>query len=118
MKITVELLDGGIKKINLEGTMDIEGSDRIALSLSKETSLEKSFIVMDLSEVRFMASVGLGMLVQAYKAVKLRKGKMVLLNPQPVVLLALEKTRITEILPVYGDLPAARAAVLDPSAEM
>jgi hypothetical protein len=40
--------------------MDIEGTNQIDLRPSAETSVEKASVVVDLSEVDFMASVGIG----------------------------------------------------------
>jgi anti-anti-sigma factor len=112
MEISVETLESGIKKITLRGRMDIEGTNEIALRLSSETSTEKSGVVVDLSDVDFMASVGIGVLVRAYKALKLRGGKMVILNPQKVVELVLDRTLVNTLIPVYYDLQTASEQAL------
>ena len=111
MEISVEFLNDGIKKINLKGRMDIEGTQAIDLRLATETSVQKAFIVVDLSLVEFMASVGLGVLVRSAKALRLRGGNIVLLNPQPVVQLVLEKTGINEVMAIYHDLKTASEAL-------
>lgn len=112
MEFAVERLDNGIKKITLRGKMDIDGTNQIDLRLSAETSVERANVVVDLSEVDFMASVGIGVLVRSYKALKLRGGKMVFLNPQKVVELVLERTLVTTLIPVYYDLKTACEQVL------
>ena len=112
MELTVERLDNGIKKITLRGRMDIDGTNRIALPFSTQTSVERASVVVDLSEVEFMASVGIGILVQSYKALKLRGGNMVLFNPQKVVELVLEKTSINTFIPIHHDLKKACEQVL------
>ena len=109
---SVERLDSGIKKITLRGKMDIEGTNQIDLRLSAETSVEQSNVVVDLTEVDFMASVGIGVLVRSYKTLKLRGGKMVLLNPQKVVELVLDRTLVTTLIPVCYDLKTACEQVL------
>ena len=55
MEFAVERLDNGIKKITLRGKMDIDGTNQIDLRLSSETSMERANVVVDLSEVDFMA---------------------------------------------------------------
>lgn len=112
MEFAVERLDNGIKKITLRGKMDIDGTNQIDLRLSAETSMERANVVVDLSEVDFMASVGIGVLVRSYKALKLRGGRMVFLNPQKVVELVLERTLVTTLIPVYYDLKTACEQVL------
>ena len=112
MDLTVERLDNGIKKISLRGRMDIDGTKLIELRLSEETSAEKSIVVVDLSEVEFMASVGIGALVRSYKTLKLRGGRLVLLNPQRVVELVLDRTLVNTLIPIFYDLKTACEHVL------
>jgi anti-sigma B factor antagonist len=112
VEFAVERLDNGIKKITLRGKMDIDGTNQIDFRLSAETSVERANVVVDLSEVDFMASVGIGVLVRSYKALKLRGGKMVFLNPQKVVELVLDRTLVNTLIPVYYDLKTACEQVL------
>jgi len=114
MELAVEQLDNKIKKISLRGRMDIGGVDQIALRFSSEVSLEKAQVIVDLTELEFMASVGLGTLVRSYKALKLRGGKMVLLNPQKVVELVLESTQVNTLIPICYDLKQACEEVMKP----
>lgn len=115
MELTVEYLDNGIKKISLRGRMDIDGTDKIALRLSTETSIEKASVVVDLSQLEFMASVGIGVLVKSYKALKLRGGNMALLNPQTPVELVLVHTQVNTLIPIYRDLKKACEHLLQTS---
>lgn len=112
MQLTIEHLDNGVKKLALKGRMDIEGTDQISLRLATETSLERANVIVDLSELEFMASVGIGNLVRSYKTLKLRGGNMVFLNPQKVVELVIEHTQVHTLIPIYHDLAAACEAVL------
>jgi anti-sigma B factor antagonist len=112
VEFAVERLDNGIKKITLRGKMDIDGTNQIDLRLSAETSVERANVVVDLSDVDFMASVGIGVLVRSYKALKLRKGKMVILNPHKVVELVLERTLVNTLIPVCYDLKTACEQVM------
>ena len=112
MELAVERLDNGIKKITLRGKMDIDGTNQIDLRLSAETSVERAYVVVDLSEVDFMASVGIGVLMRSYKALKLRGGKMAFLSPQKVVELVLDRTLVNTLIPVYYDLKTACEQVL------
>src|SRR5260221_4211147 len=108
MKITVEILEGGIKKINLFGRMDIDGTQEIELKLLAEAAVESTVVILDLSNIDFMASLGIGMLVSFAKSVKRRKGKMVLLNQQPIVALVLERTRLKEVIPICENFEEAQ----------
>lgn len=113
MKIEVKMLDGGIKKIDLSGRMDIEGTQQIDMRLTMEVAVEKGHVVVDLSGVDFMSSIGIGALVRTAKALKLRHGKLVLLNPQPVVELVLKSTQIHTIIPICKSIEEARKTLME-----
>ena len=113
MKMVVEMLDDGIKKIELFGCMDIDGTQEIALKLSAEAAVERSFVIVDMSHVDFMASIGIGTLVSTAHALKRRNGNMVLLNPKPVVALVLERTQVHSIVPSYQTFEEAKRALFN-----
>jgi anti-anti-sigma factor len=117
MELTIEQLENNIKKISLRGRMDIGGVDQIALRFSSEASMEKANVIVDLTDLEFMASVGLGTLVRSYKALKLRGGKMVLLNPRKVVELVLESTQVNTLIPICYDLRQACEELMQNSPE-
>lgn len=84
MELSVERLQNGIKKISLKGRMDILGIEQIDLRLATETASEKASVVLDLTQVDFLASVGIGVLVRSAKALRLRGGEAVILSTVPV----------------------------------
>jgi anti-anti-sigma factor len=112
MELSVERIQNNIKKISLKGRMDIVGTDQISIKLAAETSMERAFVVLDLSQVDFLASVGIGVLVRSAKALRLRGGEAVLLSTVPVVTLVLEKTRIDEVIKIFSDLESACQALV------
>lgn len=111
MELTFEDLDDGVRRINLTGRMDVEGTEKIDLKFTSLAASKQGRIVVDLSGVDFMSSLGLGTLVRSASAQVLRKGKLVLLSPRPNVERVLETTRVNEVVPVFHDFEAARKAV-------
>ena len=107
MELAIEHIQDGIKKIALKGRMDIAGTDEIYLRLATEAATEKAFVVLDLTQLEFLASVGIGALVRSAKALRLRGGEAVILSTVPVVTLVLEKTGINAVVKMFGDLPSA-----------
>ncbi len=111
MRIWIEQLADGVKKISLSGRMDIEGTEQVALRLTAETAMNRALVVLDLSALEFMASVGIGAVVRSAKALRLRGGNIVILNANPPVALVLQKTGIDAIIRMASDLPSALQAV-------
>jgi anti-anti-sigma factor len=114
MTLTITDLDDGIRKIDLTGRLDLEGADAIDLKLTVLTTTEKTFSIVDMTGVDFLASIGIATLVRSAKGARLRAGNLVLLSPQPNVAKVLTTTRIDQFIPVCYSLDEARACVLAP----
>ena len=91
--------------------MDIEGTDEVNLRLNVATAEDGALLIVDLSEVDFMSSIGIGSLVRVANNARRRGGNLVLLDPQPIVRLVLEKTRINEVITICNTLDEAVSAV-------
>jgi anti-sigma B factor antagonist len=111
MDLTYEDLEDGVRRIKLAGRMDVEGTREIDLKFTGLTASRQAFVIVDLSLVDFLSSIGLGTLVRSAKAQMSRHGRVVLLSPQPHVAKVLETTQVDQILPVLYDLEQARRAV-------
>ena len=111
MDVTTSVRSDGTKVMKLTGRMDIEGTDQIGLKFNAAAAEDLAYLIADLSDVDFMASIGIGVLVRVAKAARRRGGNLVLLNPQPIVRLVLEKTGIPSLLSIHDTLEAASTAV-------
>ena len=101
-------IDGGITNVLLSGRMDVQG----ALSVDRKfTSLaeEKKNVALDLSNVTFLASLGIRTLIMTCKALAGKGGDMVLLNPQPNVEKVLKTSGVDTVIRIVPDLNAAAA---------
>lgn len=110
MTISTESMDGEVTRVILDGRLDIQGSAAIDLKMNVVAGSSK-FILLDLTNVSFLGSMGLRSIVLPAQAVKRRGGKMALLNPSPMVEEVLKASNIDEIIPIYHDLDAAVAAL-------
>src|ERR1700691_5824512 len=110
MELAVHELDSGILGINLSGRMDIIGTQQIDLKFTALTSTRKAQVLVDLSNVTFIASIGIRTLINNAKAQKLRGGSMVLYKPSDQVEEVLRATGIDTIIPIVHDFDAARGA--------
>ena len=110
MPVELFELDGGVTKIVITGRIDIAGSREIDMPLSIAGGSKKAVIV-DLSGVDFMASLGLRSIVLSGKAVLSKGGKIVMLSPQPIVLEVITTSGVDELIPVYHDELLAISAV-------
>jgi anti-anti-sigma factor len=111
MELAVQELDSGILQISLCGRMDIHGTQQIDLKFTALTATRKAQILVDLSNVTFIASIGIRTLISNAKAQKARGGRMVLYKPSDQVEQVLRATGIDTIIPIAHAIEAARGAL-------
>jgi anti-anti-sigma factor len=107
MELTTEQLTDDVQKIALSGRMDMAGTEQIDLRFAALTATRPALIVVDLSQVSFLASIGMRTLLTNAKALALRGGHMALAAPQPLVEEVLRLAGIDALIPVYADVGSA-----------
>ena len=107
MELMTEDLADGIQRIVLAGRMDSAGAQAIDLKFTALTTTRPARIVVDCSQMSFLASIGIRTLVSSAKALARRGGRMVLASPQPLVEEVLKLGGIDSLIPVYSDIEAA-----------
>jgi anti-anti-sigma factor len=112
MEMTYSEQDNSIRIIKLNGELDILGTGAIETKFMGYCSGDKVRVVVDLSEVSFLASIGIRLLMLTAKSIVSRGGKMVIIDPVPDVQSVLEITGIPIIIPIYSQLESTEAALL------
>lgn len=110
MLITLEDIGDQVVKVDLVGRMDVDGSEEVDTRFADLSSEAGQSVVLDLSQVSFLASIGIRSLLLNAKALRRRGGTMVLFKPQPMVAKVLSTTGVDELIPMFEDLAAAKAA--------
>jgi len=102
MNLEVAELENGITKVTLSGRLDIEGALKIDSEFNA-VAQEKKKVVVDLSDVTFISSLGIRTLITGAKAAANNGGKIVLLDPQPNVEKVLRTSRVDTVIPIAHD---------------
>jgi len=110
MEMHIEKPDGDITRVRLVGRMDYAGATEIDAKFTELAGREK-FVLVDLSKVNFLASMGIRTLIMAAKALKERDGKLILFSPEMMVAKVLKTSGTDTLIPVYYDLPLACQAL-------
>jgi anti-anti-sigma factor len=82
MKLEYNELDNGIRVIKLIGRLDMAGTNLVERQVVQHCAGENVFVLVDLSEVNYLSSIGIPMLISNAKGVASRGGRMAFLNPQ------------------------------------
>jgi anti-anti-sigma factor len=112
MKLQHNELGDGIRLIKLIGKLDIYGVNQVDYIFIRHCAGDNVRVLVDLSRVNYISSIGIPMLINTAKSVFNRGGKMALLAPPRNVAEVLEITGIALIIPIYRDLKSAKAGVL------
>jgi anti-anti-sigma factor len=99
--------EDSIHQVALVGRLDVQGVNDIQYEFQRETTLLPKPTVVDLSQVTYIASLGIGMLVSAAKHLERHGVKMVLLNPPHLVRKAIETSCLNRVIPIADDKTTA-----------
>jgi len=111
MEIEQEKLPDGVTIIRLAGRMDSQGASDIDLKFTAYTVRDRGAVIVDMSAVSFLASIGIRTLILSAKALHVRGGKIALLNPDSDVRKVLEMAGVDSLIPVCDSMESARSAV-------
>ncbi len=104
---------GELRKIMISGRLDVDGTNSVAAQLEELSKAPKKAVVVDLSALKFLASIGIRALISSAKAVKARGGKMVLVvNTGSTVMMSIQATGVDQFVPVFGSESDAERAAL------
>jgi anti-anti-sigma factor len=109
MEMKVDVLDNGVHQIGLEGAFDINGAADVDLRFATLAG-SRTKILVDMSKVASLASIGIRTLLVNAKVVKRRGGTFVIAAAQPMVSRALETAGISDLIPTYPDVASAMQA--------
>jgi anti-anti-sigma factor len=107
MRLQYNELESGIRLIKLSGALDSDGTYSVEVEFVRLCTGENIYVLVDLSRVNYISSIGIPLLINSAKSIVRHGGKMALLNPQKAVEGMLELTGIPLIIPVYQNLNTA-----------
>ena len=113
MSINFQDVGEDLRRITISGLLDMEGTEALAAQLMELVEAPKKGVVIYLTSVRFLASVGIRILVASAKAVQERGAKLVLVvAPGSSVAMSLEATGVDGFIPVFANGSDAEKAAL------
>jgi anti-anti-sigma factor len=93
--------------VRLAGRLDVMGVPQVETRFLAATVAAKKPAIVDIGEVDFIASLGMGMLVNAAGALRRHGVPMILICAQPTVAQALRMSSIDSIVCLADDIDAA-----------
>lgn len=109
MNLTQEIINGYQVLVIHDQRIDAHNSAELAERLAQLIERGEKQIVVNLQQVRFIDSSGLGALLSGYKQMNAKSGKFALSNIQTQVLSMFEMTRLNRVFDIYADVGEACA---------
>jgi len=97
MQITKGLI-GETVELMVEGRIDGYWADHLAAAVDQEIRQGSHHIQLDLSQVVFLSSAGIGTLIRLYKDLKSIQGSFAVSNCSRIVLKVLELSKLVDLL--------------------
>jgi anti-sigma B factor antagonist len=104
---TFEEIQSGIGCVCLSGRLDVSGVSEIELKFTVYTSTRRKPVIVDLSQVTLITSMGLGMLLTNARTLRSHGIRMILLKPQPHVEKVISMAAIGDFLPIEHEFSNA-----------
>lgn len=104
LSIDINPSDRGVV-VQLRGTASMEHCDRLNALLMKAAESEPRLLVIDLDQLDFICSMGLGAIVAAYLRARRYDGQIALGAPNEAIREMLDVTRLDTLIDIY-DTPA------------
>lgn len=108
MRLTVIRSDDTLTHVALAGRLEVKGVNDIQFDFLLQTTSLCRPTMVDISEVSFIGSMGLGMLVAAAKHLNRNGYRMVLVAPSESVRKTLEVSYLQCLIPIADDTTAAQ----------
>lgn len=100
MELRVEKNDEQVTQVVLSGKLDVEGEQQIGDEFRGLIGSSRTHFFVEMSEVSYLASLGIRLLFAAAKELAAEGKKLVVLNPQPMVEETLETSGTVKFIPI------------------
>ena len=111
MELHVIKRTDNITLIALVGRLDIQGMHQVDTKFHGYTAAARRPTIVDMSQVDFVASLGMGMLISCAKSLHRHGAKMVILNPQAMVENVLRMAGVNDGIPIVRSESEALAVL-------
>lgn len=110
MRVTCENIDG-CRVAQVSGSLDAAHAER--LQEAEYLASPEEDVILDVSEIDFLDSTGLGALVSIVRAFSNNEKRLILTSPPPIVLRTLELTGVSRVLEITDTVVDAIDALME-----
>ena len=110
MELYYDDVDGEVLVIKADGGLNSETAEKFVSDIEKLVTAGLARIIVDCSELEYISSYGLGVLVRLHKRMKLHDGDVKIASVQSAMMNVLRLARLDTLFEIYPDVSRARLA--------
>ena len=108
------------KRISLVGSLDTDTAPQLEARIDESIDPSVTTLILDMKDLEFLSSAGLGVIFMTMKELKSRQGKIIMINLQPQIQRVFELIKALDGMSIFKDreemdayLAAMQQQVLD-----
>ena len=105
----------GALLVTISGELDLVDREDFAGSLAAIAQAKPKAVVLEMGGVSYLASQGLGLLVQFNRTVRAAGGRVTMCNVSQALLQVLASVRMTQLIPCVGTVEDATSLAMAPA---
>ena len=109
MDFVLTELDSGTNRVTLSGRLDAVGAEAIDLRFTSTVGSVAKNALVDLTEVSFVASLGLRMFISVARVLQRRGAQMILFGAQSQVMEVFNTIALDQMIPIVATEAEARS---------
>jgi anti-sigma B factor antagonist len=91
------------KRVTLAGSLDTDTAPQLQTRIDESIDSSVTALILDMKDLEFLSSAGLGVIFMTMKVLNSRKGKIMLLNLQPQIKRVFELIKALDGMNIFKD---------------
>ena len=101
------------KRISLAGSLDTDTAPQLETRIDESIDSSVTTLILDMKDLEFLSSAGLGVIFMTMKELKSRQGKIILINLQPQVQRVFDIIKALDGMNIFKDREEMDAYLAD-----
>ena len=103
LEVTITDEPNNGKRISLAGSLDTDTAPQLEARIDESIDSNVTALIMDMKDLEFLSSAGLGIIFMTMKELKNRQGQIMLINLQPQIQRVFEIIKAMDGMNIFKD---------------
>ena len=113
LEVTITDEPNNGKRISLAGSLDTDTAPQLEARIDESIDSSVTALILDMKDLEFLSSAGLGIIFMTMKELKNRQGKIMMINLQPQIQRVFEIIKAVDGMSIFKDREEMDAYLAD-----